>query len=250
MDQQVALNVGDVDPVGDPKRIKGLDSSDVGRVVESQEQIERWLPRGMLILFVGVPLAIDIVRNGTITFSALFTAGIVFVLVKLVNRGLRSLVLTRLRAARYDRAAARLKARVAALPNLTMGPFTWTLYAPGSFGALADGTLVALVRAHGYQPLTIAASCIADVRVRSDRQMVTSTVHSGRSMIGAGSSSVGLGHMLGGSSSSVSREVGEYFLEIRYQLAHNGPVECLVIPGGGSDRVVEDLCAAIRRLEA
>ena len=62
--------------------------------------------------------------------------------------------------------------------------------------------------------------------------------------------SFGAAYTMGGTSTSVTQTVENYALEIRYQLEKNGPVSTVTVPGGSDRRVVEELCATIRRLEA
>lgn len=225
-------------------------NNDIARIVSSQEALERNVPRLLYVVIVGVPFAIDFLRNGGPTFSGVFTAVISFFLAKLAVWVVRSTILYPLHRSRYQRAEKILRSRLTRDFNLSFGPFAWTLYAPGAIAATRGGDLVAMTAATGFEPLIIPADSILDTKVEKRSELVTSTRHSGRSIIGGGSGSLGVGYMSGGASQSVTRALNEFFLEVRYQLQKNGPVSTLVIPGGDNHRVVEELSAAIRRLEA
>ena len=113
-----------------------------------------------------------------------------------------------------------------------------------------SGELTILDRSHGYAPLQHLPHQIADVRVECNSQQFIQTIHSGRTSVAGFGKSFGMGYTMGGSSTSVASTVNEYFLEICYQVEKNGMVGTVVVPGGRERRVVEELCATIRRLEA
>lgn len=112
-----------------------------------------------------------------------------------------------------------------------------------------SGEVLLIDRSTGYGILRIPHSQIADVQVKRSSQVVTDTHHSGRTTLGGLGGSFGMAYTMGGRSSSVSRTVDSYVLELRFQPERNGAVRTAFVPGGGDHRVVEELCAMIRRLE-
>lgn len=113
-----------------------------------------------------------------------------------------------------------------------------------------SGEVIILDRGHDYRALRLLPHQIADVRVECNSLLFTQTLHSSRTAVGGFGKSFGFGYTLGGSSTSVTQTVNKYFLEICYQHEKNGRVATVVVPGGPERRVVEELCATIRRLEA
>ena len=223
---------------------------DVLACVTSQERLEKLLPRFVYPIVFGVFAILVLTARHRDTLGEIISAAITFFIARLIARGVRALLLEPSRRIRYNRAVAKLRAQLGAAGDIAVGPFSWTLGAPGAMGTTRGGEVIILERGQGYAPLRLAPHQIVDVRVERQSQQVTQTHHSGRTSIAGVSGSLGIAHTLGGSSTSVTRNIEEYVLEIRYQLERNGTVSTVVIPGGTDRRVVEELCATIRRLEA
>lgn len=221
----------------------------VGRCVESQERLESFVPKAVYAIVLGLPTASTILQ-GRGWLDIILQAVVLFFVAKLFVWALRSIFLLPTRAVRYNGAAKNLRKRLQAGESIAVGPFSWTLGAPGAMGMTRSGKIIILDREHDYVPLELLPHQIADVKVECNSQQYIETSHSGRTSIGGFGKSFGLGYTMGGRSTSVSRTVNEYFLDIRYQLEKNGPVETVVVPGGSERRVVEELCATIKRLEA
>jgi hypothetical protein len=226
----------------------GSTNDDVTRCVESQEKLERILPQAANLIFAGIFVVYALASRGAL--SVIVTGVIIFFLAKLAKRVIRAMVLRPSRRVRYDRAADKLRSRLRGASDIAVGPFSWTLGAPGAMGVTRTGELIILDRGHDYVPLQLLPHQIADVRVECDSQQFIQTFHSGRTTVAGFGKSFGMGYTMGGSSTSVASTVNEYFLEIRYQIEKNGAVGTVVVPGGRERRVVEELCATIRRLEA
>lgn len=225
-------------------------SKDVIRYIADQERLERTLTRTTYIAVMGVFILPVLIGRDPDVFSVIIGAIFSFFLAKLILRGVRALILKPIRQSRYDRAAARLSSQLQASGDIAVGPYSWTVETPGAIAITSTGDVVILDHAHGYAPLRLALHQIADVRVERQSQVLTQTHHGGRtSLMGLGSS-FGAAYTMGGRSTSVTSTIDEYALEIRYQLEKNGPVSTVVVPGGSDRRVVEELCATIRRLEA
>jgi hypothetical protein len=112
------------------------------------------------------------------------------------------------------------------------------------------GEVILTDRTTGYEMLHIPAGQIADVQVKKFSQIITDTRHSGRTTVGGFGGALGMAYTMGGRSTSVTQSQDDYVLEVRYQPERNGAVRTVVIPGGSDHRVVEELCALVRRLEA
>ena len=225
-------------------------SDDVMRCVAGQERLERILPRAALVAVWGVFAIITLVDQRRDVLAAIIGAIFTFFVAKLVVRGVRAIILEGSRRIRYDRAAARLRSRLQASGDIAVGPLSWTIGAPGAMAVTRSGEVVILDRAHHYAPLRLAPHKIADVQVERQSRQFTQTHHGGRTSLTGLGGSFGAAYTMGGGSTSMTRTVDEYALEIRYQLEKNGPVNTVVVPGGSDRRVVEELCATIRRLEA
>ena len=218
--------------------------------VASQERLERTLPRAALVVVWGAYAILTLPNLHRDVLGAIIWAVLTFFIAKLVVRGVRAIILESSRRIRYDRAATRLQSRLQASEDIAAGPFSWTIGAPGAMAISRSGDVVILNHAHGYAPLRLAPHQIADVQVERQSRQFTQTHQGGRtSLMGLGGS-FGAAYTMGGMSTSVTRTVDEYALEIRYQLEKNGPVSTVIVPGGSDRRVVEELCATVRRLEA
>lgn len=226
----------------------GNDNDDVSRCVEAQEKLERLVPKAIYLVVIG-PLSVLALLQQRGVVSVILQGILLFFVAKLIAWPVRSLFLEPTRRIRYDRATDKLRSRLQG-GGIAVGPFSWTLGAPGAMAMTRSGEVIILDRGHNYRPLRLLPHQIADVRVECNSQQFTQTLHSGRTTVGGFGKSFGLGYTMGGSSTSVTRTVNEFFLEIRYQLEKNGRVATVVVPGGPERRVVEELCATIRRLEA
>jgi len=224
-------------------------AGDIIHSVENQEKLERLLPTIAFLAVFGIFVLLTFGTGHGDGLGMIIGGVITFFVAKLVVRGVRGLVLEPMRRVRYDRAASRLMSQLQG-GNIAVGPFSWTLGAPGAMAMTRSGEVIILDRGHSYEPLQILPHQVADVRVECNSKQFTQTLHSGRTTIGGFGKSFGMGYTMGGSSTSVTNTLNEYFLEIRYQLEKNGMVSTVVVPGGPERRVVEELCATIRRLEA
>jgi hypothetical protein len=227
-----------------------LANDDVSRCVESQEKLERIVPQAAYLVIAGIFMIYALANWSRDALGVVISAIFIFFITKLVVRGIRGVILEPSRRIRYDRAADKLRLRLKNGGDVAVGPFSWTLGAPGAMGMTRTGELIIIDRGHGYVPLQLLPHQIADVRVECNSQQFIQTIHSGRTSVMGFGKSFGMGYTMGGSSTSVASTVNEYFLEIRYQLEKNGTVGTVVVPGGRERRVVEELCATIRRLEA
>jgi hypothetical protein len=243
--------MNEVASISGPIRARPIsnDNDDIGRCVESQEKLERLLPNAVYMVVLGLPILVSLVR-GRDGLALILQAVIFFFAAKLIVWGVRGLFLQPSRRIRYDRATKTLRARLQAGEDIAVGPLSWTIGAPGAMGMTRSGKIIILDREHGYVPLQLMPNHIADVKVECNSQEFVETHHSGRTTVGGFGKSFGMGYMMGGRSTSVAQKVNEYFLEIRYQIEKNGPVATVVVPGGAERRVVEELYATIRRLEA
>ena len=233
------------------RQMPGTDASDdVIRCIAGQERLERTLTRATYIAVMGLFALSVLAGRDPDAFSVIIGAIFTFFVAKLIVRGVRALILEPSRRIRYKRAATQLSSQLEASGDIAVGPYSWTVGAPGAIAMTGSGDVLILDHAHGYAPLRLEPHQIADVRVERQSQVFTQTRHGGRtSLIGLGGS-FGAAYTMGGRSTSVTRTVDEYALEIRYQLVKNGPVDTVTVPGGSDRRVVEELCATIRRLEA
>ena len=134
--------------------------------------------------------------------------------------------------------------------DLTSHPCVWYTGAPGAFGLTAGGELLLVDRSTGYELLWLTPGQIADVRIEREVTQVTSTRHSGRSVVGGVGGGLFGGWIGGGRSTSVSRNVEEAYLEIHYQRQVNGMVGVAVAPFGSDRRGADAACAMIRRLSS
>lgn len=228
----------------------GDGAANVLECVDSQEKLERLLPRFTWLVVFGLTLAFFMLgnRSGDVVTSA-FGAIVAFFIAKLAVRGVKGLVLEPMRRVRFNKAADRLSASLRG-QDIAVGPMIWTLGAPGAMAMTRAGEVIILDRAQAYRPLRLRPHQIADVRVECNSRQFIQTLHSGQTTVGRFGKSFGMGYSTGGSSTSVAQTNNEYLLEIRYQLEKNGAVGTVIVPGGPERRVVEELCAAIRRLEA
>lgn len=227
-----------------------LANADVSRCIESQEKLERIVPLAAYLIIAGIFTMFALANWGRDKLGVIISAIFIFFMAKLVVRGIRGLILEPSRRIRYDRAADKLRSRLQRGNDIAAGPFSWTLGAPGAMAMTRSGELIIVDRSQGYVPLRLLPRHIAAVRVECNSQQFIQTIHSGRTSVAGFGKSFGMGYTMGGSSTSVASTVNEYFLEIRYQLEKNGVVGTIIVPGGRERKVVEELCATIRRLEA
>jgi hypothetical protein len=224
-------------------------SADVTRRVENQEKLERIVPQAVYLVIGGLFLIIAFSNWSRDALGVIIYGVVIVVLAKFIVRGVRGLILEPSRRIRYDRSTDQLRSYLQRTWDVAAGPYSWTLGAPGAMALSRTGELIVIDRSHGYVPLRLLPQQIADVHVECNSQQFIHTVHSGRTTIAGFGKSFGLGYTMGGNSTSVASTVSEYFLEIRYQLEKNGAVGTVIVPGGPERRVVEELCATIRRLE-
>lgn len=233
-----------------PPRREGLRiaGADIAGIVASQEQLERAVPLAIKLVLIGLPVAWAMLTspNGLV----LIMMGLmIFVAVKVALKAARSLFLERSRRVRYDRAASRLRQYLDDDGDVVVGPYSWTLGAPGAIAMTRPGEVLIVDHAHDYRLLRLLPAQIAGVKVECNSRQFVETLHSGRTTVGGFGGSFGMGYTMSGRSTSVTNTVNEYFLEIQYQLEKNAMVQTVIVPGGADRRVPEQLCATIRRLE-
>ena len=245
MGQELAASV----PFNPETVVKGM-NNDVAQCVENQEMLERWVPRAIYGTVIGLPLLTDVVAGSGLGLGSILMTVFYFFIAKFVVWGVNHAILFPIQSKRFDRANDRLKTRLSRATNVTAGPFTWTIGGPGAMVISRSGDILIADRPSGYNVLRIPAQQIADVQVKKFSQIVTDTRHAGRTTLGGFGGAMGMAYTLGGRSTSVTRSVEDYVLEIRYQTERNGEVRTAVVPGGRDHSTVEELCALIRRLEA
>ena len=77
-----------------------------------------------------------------------------FFIAKLVVRGVRGLVLEPMRRVCYRRVASRLCSQMPG-GQVAVGPYSWTLGAPGAIAMTRAGELIIIERSHGYEPVNL-----------------------------------------------------------------------------------------------
>lgn len=219
------------------------------RCVETVAGRESLAPKIVYSVVFGLPLLLSLLENG-LGFETIFRGIIGFFGAKLVMFLVRKVYLEPSRERSFDGAAKRLKASIASDYGPGVQTFSWSLHAPGALGLTSGGQVVVSALETGYRTIAISPSQIADVRVERRAEVITQTTHSGSTGVGFLGKSFAVGQSFGGRSTSVSQTIEYYALEIRYQLEKNGKIHTLVVPGGSSRTTVEEICVAIRRLEA
>ena len=223
-------------------------NEDVRRCVVHQEWLERIVPRTVFWALFGTALAMLLSRYGwNVTGGVLIGAVGALIVARLAVAIAVGVVLRPSRALRFRAAAKKLGARLKAAGDLSCPPCTWYTGAPGAFALTKGGELLLADRSSGYQLLRLTPDRIADVSVEREVTQVTQTRHSGRTVIGGVGGGLFGGWVSGGRSTSVSRDLEEAYLEIRYQLEANGPVAVAVVPFGANRRAADSACAEILR---
>jgi hypothetical protein len=221
--------------------------SRVYRSVEHQEWLERVVPRITFWTIFGTGVLMLLQRYHWHVMGGVLVGGFVALILARLAVGGAGAVLALVRRVRFGSAARRLRAMLMQAADLTTPPCTWYTGAPGAFALDAGGELVLVDRSTRYEVLRLARADIADVSVERDVTQVTTTRHSGRSMIGGVGGGFFGGWVSGGRSTSVSRNLEQAYLEIRYQLQASGLVSTSVVPFGSDRREAEAVCAMIRR---
>lgn len=246
-----SVNTQVVTTTGDAGRVPPMSAREaLLYCVSNQERLEQLLPKAAYLIIFGIFALLTLSNEHRDMLGMIIGAIFTFFIAKLFVRGVRGLILEPMRRIRYDRVATRLRLQIQASGDIAVGPFSWTLGAPGAMGMTSSGELIIVDRGHAYEPLKLLPHQIADVRVECNSKQFTQTLHSGRTTLAGFGKSFGMGYTMGGSSTSVTNTINEYFLEIRYQAEKNGMVATVVVPGGRERRVVEELCATIKRLQA
>jgi hypothetical protein len=224
-------------------------NEDVRRCVEHQEWLERVVPRTVFwTIFAAAALMVLSRYSWQVTGGALIGLAVAFFVAKLAVAIVVAVVLEPSRNVRFRLAAKKLSSRLRAAGDLTCAPCTWYLGAPGAFALTAGGELFLVDRSTAYELLRLAPDQVAGVSVERNVTQVTQTRHSGRSVIGGLGGGLFGAWVSGGRSTSVSRDVEEASLEIRYQLEPNGLVGVAVVPFGADRRSADAACAMISRL--
>ena len=231
--------------------VPGCPNEDVRRCVVHQEWLERIVPRTVFWALFGTALLMLLSRYGwNVTGGVLIGAVGALIVARLAEAIAVGVVLRPSRALRFRSAAKKLGSRLRAADDLTCAPCTWYMGAPGAFALTKGGELLLADRSSGYELLRLTPDLIADVSVEREVTQVTQTRHSGRTVIGGVGGGLFGGWVSGGRSTSVSRDLEEAYLEIRYQLKANGPVTVAVVPFGSDRRAADSACAMIRRAGA
>ena len=220
------------------------------RCVEGQEKLERLAPPVIYAVVMGPPLLLSLTRGGGGTLTILLNTVMWFIVARILIWAVRELVLHGTRRIRYERAAIKLRNFLDASDRVALGPYSWTHGAPGALAITQAGQITIADRSTRYQLLRISPHQVADVRVEQQSQLITHTRHRGGTTLGAFGKGFGAAQTFGGRSTSVTQTLEQFFLELRYQLEKNGAVSTIVVPGGTDRKDVEEICAAIRRLEA
>jgi hypothetical protein len=225
-------------------------NEDVRRCVEHQEWLERVVPRTAFWTVFGTAVLMLLSRySWQITGGVLIGGAIALFVAKLAVAIVVGVALEPSRNIRFRRAAKKLGSRLKAAADLTSAPCTWYLGAPGAFTVTGGGELLLVDRSSGYELLRLTREQIAGVSVERNVTQVTQARHSGRSVIGGFGGGLFGGWVSGGWSTSVSRDIEEAYLEIRYQLEPNGLVGVAVVPFGADRRTADTACAMIARLQ-
>lgn len=222
---------------------------DVRQCVETHVRRENMARRIVFTVVFGVPVLISFLKDG-LGFEFITTAILTFFGSKVALFLVRKVYLEPSRDRAFERAAERLKGLIGTNYGPGVQTFSWSHPAPGALGLTSAGQVVVSAASTDYRAVAISPSQIADVRVERRAEVVTQTKHSGSTGVGFLGKSFAVGQSLGGRSTSVSQTIEYYALELRYQLEKNGKIHSVVVPGGSSRTTVEEICTAIRRLEA
>ena len=226
-------------------------NEDVRRCVVHQEWLERIVPRTVFWALFGTALWMLLNRYGwNVTGGVLIGAAGALIVARLAVAIAVGVFLKPSRNLRFRFAAKKLGSRLRAAGDLSSPPCTWYTGSPGAFALTKGGELLLADCSSDYQLLRLTPDLIADVSVEREVTQVTQTRHSGRTVIGGVGGGLFGGWVSGGRSTSVSSEVEEAYLEIRYQLEANGSVAVAVVPFGADRRAAASACAMIRRAGA
>lgn len=216
--------------------------------VEQTEKICTYVPMGIVLLLVGLPVLSSLVQ---FHFGMAILGGLImFVIAGIVIKVVETLFLSPMRNLRYRAVAQRLLVAVRSVPQTVSQSLSWHSGAPGALAVTQRGDLVIVDRSTNYEELWLRPSQIVNVSVEREATHITNTKHSGRFTLG-GASSGGLlgGYTFGGRSRSTTRTVETAFLEIRYQLERNGIAYTTVVPFGNDRRGADALSATLNHLE-
>jgi hypothetical protein len=180
--------------------------------------------------------------------GGVLVGGLIALIFARLGAAAAAVILGLLRRFRFASAARKLHRMVFEAADLTSPPCVWYTGAPGAFALTAAGELLLVDRSTSYELFRLRAEQIAGVAVEREVTQVTSTRHSGRSVVGGVTGGVFGGWISGGRSTSVSRNVEEAFLELHYQLEVNGIVRVAIAPFGCDRRGADAACAMIARL--
>ncbi|MGA9581657.1 MAG: hypothetical protein WBR13_06780 [Allosphingosinicella sp.] len=229
----------------------GCPNEDVRRCVVHQEWLERIVPRTVFWALFGTALLMLLSRySWHVTGGVLVGAVGALIVARLAVAIAVGFVLRPSRNLRFRSAAKKLGSRLRAAGDLSCPPCTWYMGAPGAFALAKQGELLLADRSSDYELLRLTPELIADVSVEREVTQVTQTRHSGRTVVGGMGGGFFGGWVSGGRSTSVSSELEEAYLEIRYQLVANGSVAVAVVPFGADRRAADSACAMIRRAGA
>jgi hypothetical protein len=222
----------------------------IRKCVDHQEWLERVVPRIAFWTILGTALLMLLQRYHWHVTGGVLMGGLVALILARLAVAAAGFVLSVVRRLRFGSAARKLRTVLIKAADLTSPPCIWYTGAPGAFGLTAAGELLLVDRSTGYELLWLRPDQIAEVAVEREVTQVTSTRHTGRSVIGGAGGGVFGGWVSGGRSTSVSRNIEEAFLEIHYQLEVNGIVRVAVAPFGSDRRGAQAACAMIQRLAA
>lgn len=222
---------------------------DVLRSVETHVKREGVAPKIAYGAIFALPTLLTFLSDG-LSFETLVTAVITFFGARLALFLTRKIYLEPSRDRSFDRAAKKLKTSIETAYGPGVQTYSWSLYAPGALGLTPTGHVIVTANSTNYRMLALSPSQIADVRVERRAEVITQTRHSGSTGVGFVGKSFAVGQSFGSRSTSISQTIEYYALELRYQLERNGKIYTLIVPGGSSRTTVEEICTAIRRMEA
>lgn len=230
-----------------PERI-APPNDDVRATVQHVQKIALWMPRGIIIVFVAVPV-LSALLHGSIGW-ALFGGVINYLIARLIIAVVTRLFLRPTIRFRYRAAAQTLMRQVDSLPEPANLSISWWQDTPGAAAITRGGHVVITDYDTDYHQLWLSRDQIVHATVEREATVYTDTREGGRLTLGGVSGGLFGGYTFGGKSRSVSTTVETAFLEIRYQLDRNGPVRTCVIPFGEDRRCADEWRATIERLEA
>ena len=223
-------------------------NDDVRATVEHIQKIAIWMPRGILLVFVAVPV-LTALLHGSIGW-ALFGGVINYLIARLIIMVATRLFLRPMIRFRYRAAAQTLMRQIDALPEPVNLSISWWQDTPGAAAITRGGHVVVTDYDTDYHQLWLNREQIVHATVEREATVHTHTRESGRLTLGGVSGSMFGGYTFGDRSRSVSTTVETAFLEIRYQLDRNESVRTCVIPFGEDRRRADEWRATIERLEA